>query len=148
MPQLRDVQPSITAGPNAHNQIGPRTTAVCVKLCRLEKSLAAHWRLAIPLTCVLCVFVWLNRYCSARCGQHSSSGVERIAVGRWVWRVLSLFPSLRLVGFSQRNHTQTCILAEGHNLQTQQHARYFLQVSGLTLIFTTVTLACGAMGSG
>ena len=39
MLQLRGVQPSITAGPNAHNQIGPRITAVCVKLRRLEKSL-------------------------------------------------------------------------------------------------------------
>ena len=42
MPQLRCVQPSSTAGPNAHKQIGPRATAVCVKLCGLDKSLAAH----------------------------------------------------------------------------------------------------------
>jgi len=32
MPQLRGVQPSSTAGPNAHNRIGSRTTAVCQAL--------------------------------------------------------------------------------------------------------------------
>jgi len=51
----RGVQPSSTVRPSAHNQIGPRATAACVKLWGLDKSLAAHWRLAIPLTCVLCV---------------------------------------------------------------------------------------------
>ena len=43
MPQLRDVQPSSTTGPNTHNQIGPQAKAVCVKLCRLDKSLATHF---------------------------------------------------------------------------------------------------------
>ena len=71
MPQLRGVQPSSTAGPNTHKQIGPWATAVCVKLCGLDKSLAACWRSAMSLTCVLCVFVWLNRHCSMRCGQHT-----------------------------------------------------------------------------
>ena len=106
MPQHRGVQLSSTAGPNAHNQIGSLTTAACVKLCRLDKSLAARWRLPIPLTCVLCVFVWLNRHCSTRCGQHSASGLDRIAVGRWVWRVLPLFRKLRLVGFSYHNQAR------------------------------------------
>jgi len=41
MPQLRGVQPSSTAGPNTHKQIGPWATAICVKLCGLDKSLAA-----------------------------------------------------------------------------------------------------------
>jgi len=41
MPQLRDVQPISTAGPNAHNQIGPRAASACVKLCGLDKSLGA-----------------------------------------------------------------------------------------------------------
>ena len=40
---------------NAYNQIGPRATAVSVKLCRLDKSLTAHWRSAIPVFSV-CLF--------------------------------------------------------------------------------------------
>jgi len=79
------VQPSSTTGPNAHNQIGPWTTVACVKLCGLDKSLTAYWRLAILLTCVLCVFVWLNRHCFTRCGQHSVLGSVRVAVGHWAW---------------------------------------------------------------
>jgi len=33
---------------NAHNQIGPRATAACVKLCSLDNLLATHGRLVIP----------------------------------------------------------------------------------------------------
>jgi len=40
--QLKGVQPNSTASLNAHNQIIPRATAVCVKLCGLGKSLSAH----------------------------------------------------------------------------------------------------------
>jgi len=39
--------PCSTAGPNAHNQTGPRVTAARVKLCRLNHSLATHGRLVM-----------------------------------------------------------------------------------------------------
>jgi len=42
VPQLSGVQPSSTAGSNAHNQIGQRRTAVVVKLCGSDKSLATE----------------------------------------------------------------------------------------------------------
>jgi len=41
----RGMQPCNNVGPNAHNQIGPRATAV--KLSGLDESLANHGRLAI-----------------------------------------------------------------------------------------------------
>jgi len=43
------VQPCSTAGLNAPNQIGPRATAACGKLCGLNNSLPPHGLLAIPL---------------------------------------------------------------------------------------------------
>jgi len=43
----RGVLPCNTAGSNAHNQIGPWTTAACFKLYGLDSSLASHGRLAI-----------------------------------------------------------------------------------------------------
>ena len=43
------VLPWNTAWPNARNQIGPQTTAACVKLCKVDNSLANHGRLAIYL---------------------------------------------------------------------------------------------------
>ena len=46
--QGRGVQPCNTAGPNAHNQIGPWATPACVKLCWLDNSLVTYGRLAIP----------------------------------------------------------------------------------------------------
>jgi len=42
---IRGVPPCNSAGPNAHNQIGIRATASCVKLCRVENLLATHARL-------------------------------------------------------------------------------------------------------
>jgi len=36
------VQPSSTAEPNAHYQIGPQATVARVKLCGLDKSLTAY----------------------------------------------------------------------------------------------------------
>jgi len=42
------VRPCSATGPNAHNQIGPRATAACVKLCGLDNSLANNGRLAVP----------------------------------------------------------------------------------------------------
>jgi len=40
------VQPCCTGGPNAHNQIGQRPTAACVKFNGLDNALATHGRLA------------------------------------------------------------------------------------------------------
>ena len=48
MALVRGVQPYSTAGSNAFNQIGPRATAACAKLCGIDNSLAIHGRLAIP----------------------------------------------------------------------------------------------------
>ena len=45
---IRDVQPCSNTGPNAHNQIGPGSTAACVKLSRLDNWLTIHGRLTIP----------------------------------------------------------------------------------------------------
>ena len=60
-------QPCNTAEPNAHNQIGPRATAECVKLCGVDNSLHTHGRLAIPF--------W-NLYLSA--GHKTSSPGPRV----------------------------------------------------------------------
>jgi len=48
-PWSRGVQPCSTAGPNAHNQIGPRATATCVTFSGLDNSLATCASLAMPL---------------------------------------------------------------------------------------------------
>ena len=45
----RGVQPCNTAGPNAHDQIGPQAIAACVNLCVWDHSLATHGRLAMSL---------------------------------------------------------------------------------------------------
>jgi len=92
------------------------------------------------------MFVSLTRHYSARCGQNSGSGVDRIAVGRWVWRVLSLFRQLRLVGFALRNHTPV------HPCRGPQSAnpitRPILPPGQWADIKIYSRNACGAMGSG
>ena len=37
-----------TAGPNAHNQIGPRPTTAYVKLCVFDNALTTHGRFPMP----------------------------------------------------------------------------------------------------
>jgi len=80
MPQVRGVQLNSIAGPNARNQIRPRVSAVCVKLCGLDKSLTTPIGNTLYLRS-LCVFLLLNRHCSTRCGQHSGSSLDIIEVG-------------------------------------------------------------------
>ena len=47
------MQQCSTAGPNAHNQIGPRVTAACVLLRGLDNSLTTQGSLAIPFKTVM-----------------------------------------------------------------------------------------------
>ena len=41
----KGVQPRNTAGPIAHNQIGPRATPACVKLCGLDNSMGTYGKI-------------------------------------------------------------------------------------------------------
>jgi len=65
------VQPYNPAGSNAHNLIGPRAIAACVKLYGVDNSLTTHRRFAIrkeKSTHVSAMF-WLEAKLVVRCGQ-------------------------------------------------------------------------------